>query len=86
MHPVSAAYILTGLRVDEDTFGRLLHDVPEDTSYTLEDIEKTSVKLHFWLRELQNFPKCITGTTWKSDRSSRSKNVIHSAQDIRIFD
>ncbi len=41
VHPVETAKILAKLHVDEDTvIAGLLHDVPEDTSYTLEDVEK----------------------------------------------
>ena len=39
-HPLSVAYILAGLRADTDTIiAGLLHDVVEDTSVSLEDIE-----------------------------------------------
>lgn len=39
-HPLAAATILTTLKVDEDTLvACLLHDVPEDTTRTLEDIQ-----------------------------------------------
>jgi guanosine-3',5'-bis(diphosphate) 3'-pyrophosphohydrolase len=39
-HPLAAATILTTLKVDEDTLvACLLHDVPEDTSRTLDDIQ-----------------------------------------------
>ena len=40
-HPIAVAVILVGLGMDSDTIiGALLHDVVEDTSVTLEDIEK----------------------------------------------
>ena len=40
-HPIEVAIILVGLGMDSDTIiGGLLHDVVEDTSVTLEDIEK----------------------------------------------
>ncbi len=39
-HPLEAAMLLTELRVDQNTLiAALLHDVPEDTSKTLEDIK-----------------------------------------------
>lgn len=39
-HPLEAACILAKLGVDEETLvAAILHDVPEDTSYTVEDIE-----------------------------------------------
>ncbi|MEK9166952.1 MAG: RelA/SpoT family protein [Patescibacteria group bacterium] len=41
VHPTETAKILAGLHVDEDTIiAGLLHDVPEDTKYTVEDLEK----------------------------------------------
>lgn len=41
IHPVSVAIILAGLELDKETIAAgLLHDVVEDTSMTLEDIER----------------------------------------------
>jgi guanosine-3',5'-bis(diphosphate) 3'-pyrophosphohydrolase len=40
-HPVETAYYLATLQMDAETLAAaLLHDVPEDTDYTLADIEK----------------------------------------------
>jgi GTP pyrophosphokinase len=40
IHPLSAAYILASMKIDKNiVIATLLHDVPEDTSVTLEDIE-----------------------------------------------
>ncbi len=40
-HPLAVATILAGLKADEDTVvAALLHDVPEDTQYTLKDVER----------------------------------------------
>jgi len=40
-HPLAVAVLLTQLHVDESTvMAALLHDVPEDTSYTLEDVRE----------------------------------------------
>ncbi len=42
VHPVSVAFILLDLGMDTDTIcAGMLHDVVEDTSYTLEDIRKS---------------------------------------------
>ncbi|MFA5062342.1 MAG: RelA/SpoT family protein [Patescibacteria group bacterium] len=41
VHPLSAALLLTAMRIDANIIAAaLLHDVPEDTSVTLEEIEK----------------------------------------------
>src|SRR3989338_1389353 len=40
VHPLAAAYILAGMRIDVSIIvAALLHDVPEDTTVTLEAIE-----------------------------------------------
>lgn len=40
-HPAATAKILASLKVDEETIiAGLLHDVPEDTPYTVQDLEK----------------------------------------------
>lgn len=41
LHPLEAAILLTNLQVDENTIiAALLHDVPEDTAKTIEDVEQ----------------------------------------------
>src|SRR3989339_498805 len=41
VHPLAAAHILADMRIDPVVItATLLHDVPEDTSVTLEEIEK----------------------------------------------
>jgi GTP diphosphokinase / guanosine-3',5'-bis(diphosphate) 3'-diphosphatase len=40
-HPLDVAFYLAGLQMDAETIAAaLLHDVPEDTDFTLADIEK----------------------------------------------
>lgn len=40
IHPLSAAYILASMKIDKNiVMATLLHDVPEDTAVTLEEIE-----------------------------------------------
>ncbi len=88
VHPVSAAYILTGLRVDEDTLiGALLHDVPEDTTYTLEDIEKNfGKKIAFLVEGITKLSKVHYRHNMEERQiESLKKMFIHSAQDIRII-
>ncbi len=87
-HPVSAAIILTGLRVDEDTLiACLLHDVPEDTERTLDDIEERfGDKVRFLVDGITKLSK----VHYRDDMEARQieslkKLFIHSAQDPRII-
>lgn len=88
VHPVSAAYLLTKLRADEDTLiGALLHDVPEDTEYTLEDIEKVfGKKISFLVQGITKLSKVHYNHNMEERQiESLKKLFIHSAQDIRII-
>ncbi len=87
-HPVSAAQILTDLHVDEDTLiACLLHDVPEDTSYTLEDIENEfGEKVEFLVDGITKLSK----VHYRNDMEERQieslkKLFLHSAKDPRII-
>ncbi len=87
-HPLSAALILTELRVDEDTLiACLLHDVPEDTSITLEDIEaKFGKNVAFLVAGITKLSK----VHYRNDMQNRQieslkKLFIHTAQDLRII-
>ncbi len=88
VHPVSAAYILTTMRADEDTLiGALLHDVPEDTTYTLPDIEKIFGKsISFLVNGITKLSKVHYKHNMEERQiESLKKLFIHSAQDIRII-
>lgn len=88
VHPVSAAYILTTLRADEDTLiGALLHDVPEDTRCTLNDIEKNfGKKIAFLVDGITKLSKVHYRHNMEERQiESLKKLFIHSAQDIRII-
>lgn len=87
-HPLSAALILTGLRVDEDTLiACLLHDVPEDTERTLDEIEtRFGDKVRFLVDGITKLSK----VHYRNDMEARQieslkKLFIHSAQDPRII-
>lgn len=87
-HPLQAANILADLRADEDTLiASLLHDVPEDTEKTIEDIFK-----HFG----KNVAFLVDGITklskvyYRHDMAERQveslkKLLIHSAKDPRVI-
>ncbi|MFA6023677.1 MAG: RelA/SpoT family protein [Candidatus Gracilibacteria bacterium] len=87
-HPVSAAVILTELHVDEDTLiACLLHDVPEDTSATLEEIEAAfGPKVEFLVDGITKLSK----VHYRNDMEERQidslkKLFLHSAKDPRII-
>ena len=78
IHPTETAKILAGLHVDEDTIiAGLLHDVPEDTSYTVEDIEKNFGK------HVANLVYALTKLSKVHYKHSMSERQIHSLQ--RMF-
>ena len=87
-HPVKTAKILTKLRVDEDTLiASLLHDVPEDTDYTLKDVEKSFGKTVAFL--VDGITK-LSKVHYRHDMAERQieslkKLFIHSARDPRII-
>ena len=87
-HPVAAAIILTEMHVDEDVLiACLLHDVPEDTEYTLEDInERFGETVAFLVEGITKLSKVY----YRHDMETRQieslkKLFIHSAQDPRII-
>lgn len=88
VHPLSTAIILTELHVDEDTLiAALLHDVPEDTEYNLEDIEKTfGKKITFLVEGITKLSKVHYRHNMEERQvESLKKLFIHSAKDIRVI-
>ncbi|MFA4815291.1 MAG: RelA/SpoT family protein [Candidatus Gracilibacteria bacterium] len=87
-HPVSATRILTDLRVDEDTLiACLLHDVPEDTSYTLKDIKaEFGEKVEFLVDGITKLSKVHYRNEMEERQiESLKKLFLHSAKDPRII-
>ena len=88
MHPLKTAEILTGLRVDEDTLiAGLLHDVPEDTDFSVKDVEKEFGKTVAFL--VDGITK-LSKVHFRHDMLERQieslkKLFIHSARDPRII-
>lgn len=87
-HPLAAAEILTDLHVDEDTLiAALLHDVPEDTEYSLRDVEKEfGKKISFLVNGITKLSKVY----YRHDMAERQieslkKLLIHSAKDPRVI-
>jgi GTP pyrophosphokinase len=87
-HPVAATQLLTTLQADEDTLiAALLHDVPEDTKHTIEEVEKMFGKhVGFLVDGITKLSK-IKYKNKISERESLSlkKLLIHSAKDLRVL-
>lgn len=88
MHPLLTAYILTDYRVDEDTLiSALLHDVPEDTDYSIKDVERAFGKTVAFL--VEGITK-LSKVHYRHDMLERQieslkKLFIHTASDPRII-
>jgi GTP pyrophosphokinase len=87
-HPVEAAKILTQLHIDEDSLiAAVLHDVPEDTEYSLRDVEKQfGKKISFLVNGITKLSKVY----YRHDMAERQieslkKLLIHSAKDPRVI-
>lgn len=87
-HPLATAEILTSLHVDEDILvAALLHDVPEDTTRTLAEIEsKFGKQVAFLVEGITKLSK----VHYRNDMEERQieslkKMFIHSAKDPRII-
>ncbi|MFT7184134.1 MAG: guanosine-3',5'-bis(diphosphate) 3'-pyrophosphohydrolase [Oceanicoccus sp.] len=87
-HPVAAAEILTTLKVDEDTLiACLLHDVPEDTEKTIEDVnEEFGATVAFLVEGITKLSKVHYRNQMRARQiESLKKLFLHSAQDPRII-
>lgn len=88
IHPLQVAQILTNYHADEDTLiAAVLHDVPEDTNFTLEDVEKEFGKKIAYL--VEGITK-LSKVYYRHDMAERQveslkKLFIHSAEDIRVI-
>ncbi|MCX6792410.1 MAG: RelA/SpoT family protein [Candidatus Falkowbacteria bacterium] len=85
-HPLNTAFILSQIRADIPTImAGLLHDVPEDTSTTLEDIKKTFgeevAKLVEGITKLSK----IRYRGIKRYRESLRKMFLAMAEDLRVI-
>lgn len=67
-HPLAVAVLLTQLHVDDSTImAALLHDVPEDTEYTLEDVQ-------------ENFGKDVASLVYGVTKLSKVKYKMNMEQ------
>ncbi|MBI5754684.1 bifunctional (p)ppGpp synthetase/guanosine-3',5'-bis(diphosphate) 3'-pyrophosphohydrolase [Candidatus Peregrinibacteria bacterium] len=88
IHPFETTQNLLRLRVDEDTIiAALLHDVPEDTAFSISDIEKKFGKeVAFLVDGITKLSKVHYQENMKERQiESLKKLFLHSAQDIRII-
>lgn len=87
-HPLAVCMNLAELQVDEDTLvACLLHDVPEDTCYTIQEVEKKFGKKVAFL--VEGVTK-LTKVKYRHDIAERQieslkKFFLHSAKDLRII-
>lgn len=87
-HPVAALSILISLHADEDTLiSALLHDVPEDTSRSIEDVkDKFGPKVAFLVDGITKLSKVqYQHNMPERDIKSLKKFLIHSAKDVRVI-
>ncbi len=88
IHPVATARILSTLKVDEDTLiAALLHDVPEDTSRTVQEIGVLfGERIAFLVEGITKLSK----VHYQNDMEGRQieslkKLLIHTAKDPRVI-
>lgn len=87
-HPVETAKILLELRADEDTIiAGLLHDVPEDTEYDIDDVESRFGK---HVAQLVHALTKLSKVHYKYSMNERQveslqKVFLESAEDIRVI-
>lgn len=87
-HPFETVKILVSLHVDEDMLiAALLHDVPEDTEYTIEDIEsRFGKKVAFLVDGITKLAKVhYQHDMLKRQVESLKKLFLHTAEDPRII-
>lgn len=88
IHPVETVRILISLHADEDTLiAAFLHDVPEDTSHTIQEIEnKFGKKIAFLVNGITKLAKVhFRNDMAKRQIESLKKLFIYSAEDARVI-
>ncbi len=87
VHPVSATKILMAIHADEDILiSALLHDVPEDTTFTLNEVkQKFGEKVAFLVNGITK----LTAVHYKNENlesiDSLKKMFFHIAKDPRVI-
>ncbi|MEK7547323.1 MAG: RelA/SpoT family protein, partial [Patescibacteria group bacterium] len=88
VHPVEAVKILTSIHADEDTLiSALLHDVPEDTEHTLDEIKKLfGEKIVFLIDGITKLSKVHYQHNMPERQvESLKKLLLHSTEDLRVI-
>ncbi len=87
IHPVALAYILADLQFDATTIAAaLLHDVVEDTKYTLEDIEEAFGKeIASIVDGVTKISKLKFQTKQEEQAENFRKMLLAMAKDIRVI-
>jgi GTP diphosphokinase / guanosine-3',5'-bis(diphosphate) 3'-diphosphatase len=87
VHPVSAVKILISIRADEDILiSALLHDVPEDTSYTLNQVkDEFGEKVAFLVNGITKLTAVHYNTNNSDSIESLKKMFFHIAKDPRVI-
>lgn len=88
IHPVETVKILISLRADEDTIiAAFMHDVPEDTAHTIEEIEsKFGKKVAFLVNGVTKLSKVhYRDAMAERQVESLKKLFLYTAEDPRII-
>ena len=86
LHPLAVAQILADMKIDTMTItASLLHDVVEDTSYTLEDIKKMFGKeVAFLVDGVTKLSRLNYRTKEDQQLNSMRKMFLAMAKDVRV--
>lgn len=86
LHPLAVAQILADMKIDTTTItASLLHDVVEDTSYTLEDIKKVFGKeVAFLVDGVTKLSRLNYRTKEDQQLNSMRKMFLAMAKDVRV--
>ena len=87
IHPIHVAEILIDLGMDQDSvITGLLHDVVEDTSVSLKDIEKQfGVKVAFLLDGVTKISRIKFRSTYEKQSENIRKMIIAMGKDVRVI-